>query len=332
MADVLSQSEIDELLSALSSGELAPEQVNDGKDKQQIKKYDFKSPKKFSKEHLRTLEMIHESYARIIGSYLAAQTRTNIEIKVAVIEQVTYEEFNKSISSPTMLTVYRLPPLSGSLMLETGPQFVFQILDILFGGSGTTVFKTREFTEIEKNVISGINKSLVESFKPAWEDVLDVEPEILSVETNPALNQTIAPNEPVALISLSVKINNLQSYINICIPYLAVEKVLDRLVVRYWFTDQDEKDRKVSRNKIEKRIQNVPLDMTTYLGRCTIPIKSFLDLKLGDVIMLDGNVESPIETFIEDKPYYKTVPGTLNKKKAVRIVEIMNKDVNEDEQ
>lgn len=330
MSEVLSQSEIDELLSALSSGDILPEQVKDSsKEKQQVKKYDFRSPKKFSKEHIRTLEMVHENYARIISGYLTAQVRSSVVIKVAIVEQITYEEFIKSIHAPTILSIYRMPPFTGTLLFETNPQFVFQIIDILFGGPGGTVFKAREFTEIEKNVIRNVNTKLIENLKLAWEDVLDVQPEFLDIETNPALNQTMAPNEPVAIITLSVKLNGVQSYINMCIPYLAIEKVLDKLVVRYWFNISDEIDRDAEKEKVKKRIQGVPLGMTTVLGRTNIPIRSFLDLQAGDVIRLDRLVGTPIETFVEDRMHFKVLPGTHNKKKAVQVVEIIDKDVEE---
>jgi flagellar motor switch protein FliM len=258
-----------------------------------------------------------------------AQIRTNAQIKVAIVEQVTYEEFIKSVSSPTILAVYKMPPLMGTLMLEINPQLVFQVVDILFGGPGTTAFKTREFTEIEKNVIRNITIKLLDNLKLAWEDVLDVSPQFLDIETNPALNQTMSPNEPVAIVTLSVKINEIQTYLNLCIPYIAIEKVLDRLVVKYWINESEDNNRIALEKTIEKKIQGVPLNMTVNLGNTTIPIRSFLDLQVGDVIQLDKGVDIPLEMYIEDKLHYRVQPGIFNKKKAIRIVEIIDKDVEE---
>lgn len=331
MSEVLSQSEIDELLSALSSGEVVPEKANDGKEKQQVKLYDFRSPKKFSKEHITTLEMVHDSYARILSGFLTAQIRTNVQVKVAIVDQVTYEEFIKSISSPTILTTYKMPPLTGSLLLETSPQFVFQVLDIMFGGAGTTAFKTREFTEIEKTVIKSLNEKFIDNLKLAWEDVLEVYPEFLDIETNPALNQTMAPNEPVAIITMTVKINGIQTYINLCIPYMAIEKVMDKIVFKYWFTGNESDDNGSNRQKLERKMRGVPLNITAVLGRSIIPVKSFLDLQAGDVIRLDRNVGAPLDMYIEDRLKYKVLPGTYNKKMAVQIADIIDKDVEENE-
>lgn len=329
MSEILSQSEIDELLSALSSGEVVPEQAAEVKEKQQVKRYDFKSPKKFSKDIITTLEMVHDSYARTISGFLTAQVRTNVQVKVAIVDQVTYEEFIRSVSSPTILTTYKIPPLAGTLLLEASPQFVFQILDIMFGGTGTTSYKTREFTEIEKTVIRGIVEKLVENLKLAWEDILDTQPEFLDIETNPALNQTMAPNEPVAIITLSVKMNGIQTYINMCIPYIAIEKIVDRMIIKYRFTGGDSEESELFKQKIHKKIQAVPIGLEAVLGSTNISVRSFLDLQVGDVIQLDKKVGAPLDMYIGGRPHYRAMPGIFDKRKAVQVTEIINKDVEE---
>ncbi len=144
MADVLSQSEIDSLLSALSSGEITPDEMPKEEENQKVKPYDFRSPQKFSKDHIRTLELIHDNYARIISNYLTAQIRANVKVKVESVQQITYEEFIHSIPNPTILTIFKMAPLDGSILFETNPQFIYEIMDVLLGGSGHGKFKLRE--------------------------------------------------------------------------------------------------------------------------------------------------------------------------------------------
>ncbi len=327
MAEVLSQSEIDALLSALSSGELKPEELSKDEEKQKVKPYDFKSPQKFSKEHIRSLELIYDSYARIISNYLTGQVRSNVKIKIESIEQITYEEFIHSIPNPTVLTVFRMPPLNGSILFETNPQFVFQIIDVLLGGTGTGKYKMREFTDIDKNIIKHVNKGLISSMKLAWEDVLEVEPEIEGLETNPALNQTMAPTEPVALITFSVDMNKSNTFLNICIPYLSIEKVLDRLVVQYWFRENDEEILRESREKLKNRLNVVRVSLTGILGSTNITIDDFLKLSVGDVVTLDNKSSSPVKLHVEDKPYYYGKPGVVGKNLGIQILDIIDKDV-----
>jgi flagellar motor switch protein FliM len=327
MAEVLSQSEIDALLSALSSGELVPEEIPKDEERHKIKLYDFRSPQKFSKDLVRTLELIHDNFARIISNYLTAQLRMNVKIKIESVEQITYEEFIHSVPNPTILTVFKMPPLNGSILFETNPQFVFQIIDILLGGNGAGKYKMREFTDIDKNIIRQVNRGLISNLKLAWEEVLEVEPEIEGIETNPALNQTLAPNEPVALITFSVEIGRSNTFINICIPYLSIEKVLDKLIVQYWFQHRDEELLKESRDKIRHRLNIVDLDMTALLGTTAITVEEFLRLAPGDVITLDNKSTEAVKVLVEDQVSYYAKPGITGKNLGVQILDIIDKDV-----
>lgn len=327
MADVLSQSEIDALLAALSAGELSPDEMPKEEDKQKVKPYDFRSPQKFSKDHIRTLELIHDNYARIISNYLTAQVRNNVKVKIESVQQITYEEFIHSVPNPTILTVFKMPPLNGSVLFETNPQFVFQVIDVLLGGNGIGKFKNREFTDIDKNIIKVVNAGLISNLRLAWEDVLEVHPEIEGLETNPALNQTLAPNEPVALITFSVEMGKSSTFINICIPYLSIEKVLDKLVVQYWFQENDEDVLQESRDKLRERLNIVNIKLTAVLGRAQITVNEFLRLGVGDVVTLNEKTSSPIKLVVEDEPYYYGKPGILGKNMGVQILDIIDKDV-----
>jgi flagellar motor switch protein FliM len=327
MAEVLSQSEIDSLLSALSSGEIEPDQLPGEEEKHKIKLYDFRSPQKFSKDHLRTLELIHDNYGRIISSYLSAQLRNNIKVKIESIQQITYEEFIHSIPNPTILTIFKMPPLSGSILFETNPQFSFQVIDILLGGMGSRKVKLKEFSDIDKNILKKVNAGLIDNLKLAWEDVLDVEPEIEALETNPALNQTLAPNEPVALITFSVDMCNNSTFINICIPYLSIEKVLDKLVVQYWFRENDEEIVSESRDRLKERLNIVSVPITGILGSTNITVNEFLQLTQGDVITLDNSSDSPVKVYVEEQLCYSGKPGTIGKNRGIQILDIIDKDV-----
>lgn len=327
MADVLSQNEIDALLAALSAGELTPDEVPKDEDKQKVKPYDFRSPQKFSKDHMRTLELIHDNYARIISNYLTAQVRNNVKVKIESVQQITYEEFIHSVPNPTILTIFRMPPLSGSVLFETNPQFVFEIIDVLLGGKGAGKYKLREFTDIDKNIIKVVNSGLISNLRLAWEDVLEINPEIEGLETNPALNQTLAPNEPVALVTFSVEMGKSNTFINICIPYLSIEKVLEKLVVQYWFQENDEETLQESREKLRQRLNIVDMNLATVLGTANITVDDFLKLNIGDVITLDEKTSSPVKLMVENEPYYYGKPGTIGKNMGVEILDIIDKDV-----
>ncbi|GAA0085639.1 flagellar motor switch protein FliM [Clostridium sp. CTA-7] len=331
MAEVLSQSEIDALLSALSTGDVEPEELKEKEEKHKIKKYDFRSPQKFSKDHIRTLEMVHDAFARIISNYLSGQLRKHVKVDIQSVEQITYEEFIHSIPNPTILTVFKMPPLQGNILLEMNPQFSFQVLDILLGGTGNREESAKEFSEIDKNILSNITSEMIKSLVLAWDGILDVKPEFEVLETNPSANQTLAPNEPVALLSFSVELGKSTTYMNLCIPYLSVEKVLDKLVVQYWFKVDESELEDESREKLKKGIEPVEVNMHVELGKTQINVDDFLKLVNGDVLILDSQYSDPVKVFVEDEEYFIAKPGTMGKNIGIEFLDILDKDVIENE-
>lgn len=331
MADVLSQSEIDALLSALSTGELEPDEVSK-EENHKVKLYDFNSPQKFSKEHIRTLEVVHDNYARIISNYLTGQTRQNVKVKLETVEQIKYEEFIHSVQNPTIITVFKMPPLSGNIIFETNPQFSLQVIDILLGGNGDRKISTKEFSDIDKNIMRQVTGGMISNLKLAWDNVLEVEPEVEGIETNPAINQTLAPNDPVALITFSIEMNKHSTFINMCIPYLSIEKILDKLVVQYSFQNDDESVKAESRERIEEGINKIDVDVIAELGHANLTVNDFLKLTIGDVIKLDTKSSSPIKVYVGNEECYYAKPGVTGKNMGVMILDIIDKEVNGYEQ
>jgi flagellar motor switch protein FliM len=317
------------LLSALSTGEIESDEVGKEEEKHKIKLYDFRSPQKFSKEHIRTLELIHDNYARIISNYLTGQTRQNVKVKIETVEQIAYEEFIHSVQNPTIMTIFRMPPLAGTIIFETNPQFSLQVIDILLGGKGDRKTETKEFTDIDKNIMRQITAGMISNLRLAWDSILEVEPEIEAVETNPGVNQTMAPNDPVALITFSVEMNKRSTFINMCIPYLSIEKILDKLVVQYAFRNSDEGLMAESREKMEKGIHKVDVDIVAELGNANITVDDFLKLTVGDVIKLDTKSSSLIKVFVGNEECYYAKPGISGKNMGVVILDITDKEVNE---
>jgi flagellar motor switch protein FliM len=332
MADVLSQNEIDALLSALSTGEIESDEVGKEDEKHKIKLYDFRSPQKFSKEHIRTLELIHDNYARIISNYLTGQTRQNVKVKIETVEQITYEEFIHSVQNPTIITIFKMPPLSGTIIFETNPQFSLQVIDVLLGGKGDRKVETKEFSDIDKNIMRQITTGMISNLKLAWNSIIEVEPEVEGIETNPAVNQTMAPNDPVALITFSVEMNKRSTFINMCLPYLSIEKILDKLVVQYAFRNDDESLMAESREKLEKGINKVDVDVIAELGHSSMTVDDFLRLTIGDVIKLDTKSSSPIKVYVGNEECYYAKPGITGKNMGVMILDITDKEVNGYEQ
>ena len=229
MGEVLSQNEIDSLLKALSSGELDVDEIKDDNEKQ-VKNYDFARPAKFSKEHLRTLEIIFEHYGRLLSTNLPVYLRKNVQVEVMSSEAVTYSEFANALSNPVLLGIVNFAPLNNNIIIEIAENVGFTIVDRMLGGQGAPLDKAREFSEIELLLIERIYNVCVNLLVEPWASVCELTPRLERIETNSQYAQIISPTEMIALITLNIKIGDVEGLINICsnrICTKSVNKILD---------------------------------------------------------------------------------------------------------
>ncbi|MBQ5847886.1 MAG: flagellar motor switch protein FliM, partial [Treponema sp.] len=237
MNEVLSQDEIDQLLTAISSGDSEVDDFKPVNDTRKIKIYDFKRPDKFSKEQLRTVSNMHETFARLTTTSLSAQLRSLVHVHVASVDQLTYEEFIRSIPTPTTLAVVNMDPLKGNAVLEIDPTITFCMIDRLFGGRGVTSGnKNRDLTDIEQSVMEGIIVRILANMREAWTQVIDLRPRLGQIETNPQFAQIVPPSEMVVLITLETKVGDEEGMMNFCIPYLTIEPIISKLSSQFWFS------------------------------------------------------------------------------------------------
>ena len=239
MGEVLSQNEIDSLLQALSTGELDVDQMQESEEKQ-VKDYDFSRPTKFSKEHLRTLEMIFEHYGRLISTNLPVYLRKNVQVTVASSETVTFSEFTNALSNPVILGIINFAPLNGTIILDLATNLGYAMLDRMLGGSGLPLEKSREFSDIEMTIIQKILIMFTQLLRDPWRNVIDISPVLQRLETNPQFAQVIAPNDMIAIVTLNMKIGDVEGFMNICLPFFTLEDVMDKLNTRYWFSTMQE--------------------------------------------------------------------------------------------
>lgn len=331
MQEILSQNEIDSLLQALSTGDIPVENAETSATVHKAKNYDFRRPNKFSKEHLRTLEMLHQQFARHLSSYLSGYLRNNINIELASVGQIIYDEFIRSVPTPTILTVFDLQPLNGSAILEANTSFVFPIIDLMFGGSGSTIDINRELTDIEIQVTKKMMGRILEFLVPTWQDFYEIAPEIRSIETNPRLQQLYSPNEVVALLTFTITVGeNDQGMINLCLPYIMLDPVIARLSVRQQFIRQFASDKEENNKKIIHWLGMCDLDVTAIMGESEITVEEFLQLQTGDVIILDSSVNQDLNVFIGESLKLGAQAGSIGDNLAVQIVSIVEREDNND--
>ncbi|RYL95335.1 flagellar motor switch protein FliM [Sporolactobacillus sp. THM7-4] len=332
MADILSQSEIDALLSAISTGEMDADELKNEEKKPKVRVYDFKRALRFSKDQIRSLTRIHENYARLLTSYFSAQLRTYVQISVASVDQLPYEEFNRSIPSATVLNIIEAPPLDGNLIIEVNPNVAYAMLDRLLGGEGTSMNKIEKLTEIETNLMKSLFEGSLGAFKEAWATVEEgLKPKFLEFETNPQFLQLVPPNETVIVISLSAAIGKSSGMINLCLPHVVLEPVIQKLSMHYWMSEKKNETTNEEYQTLRKRVEHSVIDVKAKLGTSRITVQELSNLDVGDVIRLDQKMDQPIIIDIGGFPKFYAQPGRKSNRMAVQIIKPITEedDLNE---
>jgi len=322
MTEVLSQDEIDQLLTAISAGDVEAEQIQQSTDSRKIKIYDFKRPDKFSKEQIRTVSIMHETFARLTTTALSANLRSLVHVHVASVDQLTYEEFIRSIPNPTTLAVINMDPLKGSAILEIDPAVTFSIIDRLFGGKGEGVKISRDLTDIEQSVMEGIIVRILGNMREAWSQVIDLRPRLGQIETNPQFAQIVPPTEMVVLVTLETKIGEVEGMMNFCIPYLTIEPIISKLSAQYWYSSVRRGTTTENLNIIRERLATVDVTLVAEIGKMNLTMRDVLSLHKGDVIRLSNvRVRDPMVLKIGNRDKFMCRPGVVGNKVAVQIIQ-----------
>ena len=325
MSDILSQSEIDNLLKQLSDGDLDMDQIQ-GEDEKQVKNYDFSRPTKFSKEHLRTLEIIFEHYSRLISTNLPVYLRKNVQVSVASSETVTFSEFSNALSNPSVLGIVNFAPLNGNIIIEISTNICYAMLDRMLGGSGQPLEKSRDFSDIELTILQKVLVMFTQQLREPWKNVVEISPVLSRLETNPQFAQVIAPSDMIAIVTLNMKIGDVEGMINICLPFFTLEDVMDKLNTKYWFSTMQENHDEHYEEYIESMIRRVDIPIKAVLGKSTISVNDFLNLQVGDCIRLDSRVDTDMNVYVGNIKKFTALPGTDRDSYAVQITSVIREE------
>lgn len=345
MSEILSQDEIEALLSSLSSEELSsmttpqPRSEDEAEVKREVngpkhmtlgglsqavarsaiayEVYDFRRPDKFSKDQLRTLQMLHETFARLAGSSLSAYLRTPASIDMISLEQVPYEEYLRSISQ-SAFTIMSLPPLTGQAVLEVEFALIFSIIDRMLGGEGKSINRTI-LTDIERPLIKQIIERMFAALKAAWEGVVIVNPGIEGMETSAQFVQIAPPSDIVVTILFEVKIGQQRGAMSLCIPYLVLKPITQKLSAQKWFAAGTKKQSSHARKLLTYQVNHAKVDCAVELGRCRLSMNDFIHLKQGDILRLDHKSDQDVHFLVDGIPKLEGRPA-LNGKKLVFTV------------
>lgn len=330
MADepTLSQEELDALLGGLGDKPAAEESGSAAGSRPgkpgKVKPYDFRRPDRFSKDHMRTLEMVHDSFARFLQASLSTYLRSLVDAKVASVQQMTYEEFINTLSNPTSINTFTMEPLKGNAVLEVNVELMFAMIDRVLGGPGIVPKKIRELTAIEQPVVERIIVRALDNLREAWQKVAPIVPKLEQLDSNPHFVQVAAPSEIVALIALDLKVREQTGRMHLCLPYVLLEPIVPRLLAKEWISSgQKGGPTSDSMINLKRGLGDTTLKVTAILGHASVTVHEVLGLKAGDIVRLERNIREDLTLEIEGREKFKVKPAIVNKRKGVVITEVM---------
>ncbi|MCC6493033.1 MAG: flagellar motor switch protein FliM [Pirellulales bacterium] len=322
MSDVLSQAEVENLLSAMEGGgdRQSATPVEGFRTRDKVTVYDFKRPERVGKEQMRSLQTMHEGFGRNFGAALSALLRTMVEVKLTSVDQLTYSEFVFSLENPTCFNLISAAPLEGQLILDINPSILFPVIDRLLGGSTSAAPPARRpLTEIELRLVSRITNLFLKEMQHAWENVLQLELSVDRVESNPQLVQIIPANEVIVLISFELTVGEMRGMMNLCIPFNSIERVSGKLTSNNWVSYSKKSPNVESMQRIGNRIAKAPVELVVELAATRISTADMLELRVGDIIASEKDVNEPLMVYIEGQPKFYALPGKFKGRKAVQI-------------
>ena len=326
MSEILSQSEIDELLGALMSGETEEEEASEGP-AMKVKEYDFRTANRFPKEQMRTFHVVFETYSQLLSSSLSSVLRVSTECEILSIEECSYAEFNNSLPAPVILAVMNAPPMHGSLLFQMSPEFAYMLITRLFGGV-VTGENSKQFTEIELALVERVIRSQCPVFQEAWDKVVEVNMNIDRMETSSQFAQITAPNEPVAVIILSITMGEETGLMSICIPHTAIEPISQQLNTKMWFSSGMRDDGRAEERMAALRgmLMESGIPITALFEPTPATVADIVNLQIGDVIKLNHPVSTPLTMKINHIPKFRATVGTLGQKYAMQVVDILQEE------
>ena len=321
MSDVLSQAEVENLLNVIDGGEERALPAADmHRPREKVSVYDFKRPERVGKEQMRSLQTMHEGFGRNFGAALSALLRTMVEVKLTSVDQLTFSEFVFSLENPTCFNLITASPLEGQLILDINPSILFPMIDRLLGGSvSSTPPARRPLTEIELRLVSRITTLFLNEMQNAWENVLPLQLSVDRVESNPQLVQIIPANEVIVLVSFELTVGEMRGMMNLCIPFNSIERVSGKLSSNNWVSYAKKPPSAESMQRIGTRIAEAPVEVVVELAATQITTSDMLELRVGDIIASEKDVNEPLVVYVEGKPKFLASPGQFKGRKAIQV-------------
>lgn len=295
-----------------------------------IKVYDFKSPKKFTKERMSTLENLYESFSRSLATYLTGLLQVYCEISVSSIEERRYQEYSNAAGDMELFGLINLVPENkdyneSPMVFEMEPPLCFFMIERLLGGPGSEYKIDREFTDIEKAILKYLLVKITGYIGDAWNGYMDVAAEFTGMETNAHLIQMSAPEDVIIIVEMDVAVKELKTKFHLAMPASNIEELTSKFGYKFALNSRrKDEDKGHERQRIlEQNVLESEIELRAILHQFELDTQDVLKLQAGDVIPLNKSIDSDIEIMVEGVAGFRAKPGHTKLRKAVQIEKIL---------
>ena len=287
--------------------------------------YNFRRPNRVSKEQVRMLYSIHESFARLYSASLTTLLRGVVEMEVNAVEQVTFGEFAAALSPPTCVVIFNMEPLRGGAALEISANILFCLIDRLLGGSGLLTLRPREFTEVEQVLIERLAVRAMVDLQQAWQHAGAFAFRIAHLETNPQFLHLTAASEIVIVVTFSMTAGDERGLMTLAFPHLLLEPALPKLSTHRYFATAYRELSSQEQEDLREAVLRLGVTVRGVLAEVPITVRRLLELTVGDVVSLGRPATAPATIEIEGMPRFTGRPGTANRHRALKLLAVIPK-------
>lgn len=324
----LSQEEIDALLAAIPDSSSTAIAKGDSERHGGIRKYDFRAPDRFSKEQIRTLQMIYSAFGRQFSGSLSAALRYSVQVAFVHIEQSSFGDFSESLPESAITAVVTMEPLPGRCLVQFDLNILLTAIDRLLGGQGKPikVGEDRELTDIELKLITGLLHHFEDAMHEAWASLLDARPTVQEVSNRNQILQIALPTDAAVMVVFEIRLHDVAGMMSVCLPYEFLKPVAPKLTPQAWVSASGLDVNGQTRELVEYQLERVPVNLTVQLGTAQVTLRDLLELHVGDVVVLDSDVSDELTVLIENKDKYLAWPGLIRNHRAVKIARVLQEE------
>ncbi len=330
MAETLSQSQIDELLNRMKSGNVS-EVIEEAETK--VKEYDFTSPKKFTKDQIKSLSSLYENFARVVSSYYSSILRSVCEIEIAQIEEQRYYEFNNALPDTVLIGMVDFKPENTkqyeetTMMFDLSMSFGYFMIDRLLGGTDEASIPDRTYTDVELAILNTVMTRTTQYIQESWQNYVGLTTELRAIETNGRFLQAFSPQDIIVIVSMEIKVGDFSTMANICMLAESLDGLISNFSTRFSRSVKqlDPEKERIRKESLMEDLRKADLQITAVLDECRMSLGEVLQLRPNDIIALNTRTDADIKVMIEGIPWYRARIGESGRKKAIKIVENIKK-------